>query len=92
MTKTLVTTNAKGDMILTFGTVKYSFREPVGRDLVSLERSIKTGDNTDAETLAAIMSQQGLDVLTADDYLNLPLSVFKTIGEKMLVFFRAESN
>jgi hypothetical protein len=84
------TTNANGDLILTFGPVKYIFREPRGRDLVNLERIVKAGECTDAETLAAIMAQQNLDNHDADFYLDLPIATFKNIGLKMLESFRSE--
>ena len=86
------TTNAQGDLILTAGKTKYIFREPVGRDLISLEQRVKAGDSTDAETLAAIMSQQSRDGHDTDYFLDLPLATFRAIGDKMLVFFRPSDN
>jgi hypothetical protein len=86
------TTNSQGDLILSLGTEKYTFRQPTGRDLVALEKVVKNGEQTDAETLAAIMAQHSRDKLDADIFLDMPLATFKTIGAKMLESFRAEDS
>lgn len=90
--ETKQTTNAQGDSILTIRGAKYMFRQPTGRDLVAIERIQENEDLTDAERLANIMAQHSKDNFDVDFFLDLPVAIFKTLGENMLKSFRAEDN
>ena len=83
-------TNAKGDIILSVNGTKLVFRQPTGRDLVSLERIVEMGKNTDAETLADILAQLSVDSLDADYFLDLPLGTFTEVGGTILTYFRSK--
>jgi hypothetical protein len=67
----------------------YSFREPTGRDLVAFDKALKTeelGQIDSMALLASILEVTGsYDV---DYFLDLPLSSFRAIADKLNGFFQ----
>lgn len=85
-TKATTSTNSKNQLIVTVGELKYTFRQPLGRDLVIIERGINDHSRTEAENLALVMA-----VLSDGDeegYLDLPLGTFKAVGVEVMTYFR----
>jgi hypothetical protein len=89
-TKVTTATNSKNEFIITAGETKYAFRHPKGRDLVSIERGLNDPSRTEAENLALVMST--LSDTDEDEYLDLPLGVFKAVGIEVMNFFRLASD
>jgi hypothetical protein len=72
----------------------FRFREPVGKDLAALERHTGGLETvTDAESMAFIMSALATTesslVVTPEDFLELPLKLFKYIAQELNQFFLA---
>lgn len=88
-TKPTTSTNSKNQLIVTLGEVKYTFNNPRGRDLATIERGLNDSNRTEAENLALVMAT--LSDISEDDYLDLPLGVFKKVGVAVMEYFRAVS-
>lgn len=84
------------DITITDGENEYSFHEPLGKDLIALDRLIsarKASDPalaiTDTEQLSLVMQVLSEDGLTADDFLSMKIALFKFLGQGVEEFFRA---
>lgn len=92
-TSPLITTDEAGVLTASYGSAVYHFREPLGSDLVRLERLLKTQDDqenaeTDAEMLSFVLGILGMDDMSPEDYLKLPLRLYKALGLEVMASFR----
>lgn len=82
--------DSQGNLLVTLDK-PYNFREPKGRDLETIERSL--GDNPSNTRLAAvILGTLSLDNMTSEDFLDLPASIFKEVSKLVTESFRLFSN
>lgn len=86
-------TDADGVLIATHGETVLRFREPLGSDLVKVEKQLKKQETeeeeeTDAEMLSIVLEILGTDDITAEGYLSLPLTLYKAIGAEVMSTFR----
>ena len=87
--KVKTSTNSKAELIITIGETEYIFRQPLGRDLLAIERTTSKPETTDTETLATIMAT--LSGKDEDVFYNMPLAIFKKVGTEVMEYFRASS-
>lgn len=91
MNKYELATNKDGSVRITDGEVVYSFHEPLGSDLVSLDRLMGAAGTelTDTERLAMVMEVLSDDCLKSAEFLALRVALFKYIGKQIDLFFQS---
>ncbi|MBW4558418.1 MAG: phage tail assembly protein [Trichormus sp. ATA11-4-KO1] len=57
----------------------YGFRQPKGRDLATIQRSLKD-DSVPVEVMAVILSALSTDMLTVDEVLDMPAETLNELG------------
>jgi hypothetical protein len=83
-------TDDDGNLIASYGKGTFRFHEPLGIDLVKLEKMMQTdNDDVDSQTLAMVLETLGEDGLKAADYLQMPLKLYKALGKEVMGNFRA---
>lgn len=88
-TKLTTSVNSKNQFIVKADDVSYTFNNPRGRDLATIERGLADANRTEAENLALVMAT--LSEMSEDDYLDLPLGTFKKVGVAVMEWFRLVS-
>lgn len=91
MASPYLTEEVEGKIIVSTKDAFYTFHEPLGKDLNALDKKLKTLENpSDTESLSTLMEVLSEDSLTAEDYLNLPLKLFKYMGVQLMGHFRTD--
>jgi hypothetical protein len=67
---------------------KYCFRQPRGRDLVSIQQRLSEPNIVDIQVMVAVLATLSLDSLTEDDFLDLSADVLVDLGEVVTKSFR----
>ena len=83
------TQDAQGNLTVTLDK-PYSFRSPKGKDLATIQRSIKE-DQVDIELMANILSCLSLDELSFDSVMDLDAEVLVELGGAVMSTFRVFS-
>jgi hypothetical protein len=82
--------DSQGNLIVTLDK-PYTFRSPKGRDLATIQRSLKDDDMVSVEIMAAIVAALSLDGLTYDSALDLPAEILSDLGGAVMSNFRVFS-
>lgn len=80
-------TNTNGDLILKGKSSKYTFREPLGKDLIPISRAVEQG-LSEPETLALTLATLSKDGYDSEYFLELKASEFTALGKHFGDFFR----
>lgn len=79
--------DSSGNLICATKDLTFTFREPKGKDLITLQRKM-TEDSVAMEIMVIILEVLSDDGLTADDFLEMPADLTKDLGEAVVKTFR----
>lgn len=83
--------NSKGELICSLEDKTYKFREPLGKDMVAIQRAVSE-DAVTMEIMIVTLATLSLDGYDQEHFLNLRADIIKDLGEAVIKTFRIFSN